>query len=55
LLEVTLGLVRLAADEVMIAGVIQDGEGRWTRGESLLIVALGFVALLLGVELAGAP
>ena len=52
--EVTLGLTRLAADEVMIAGVIQDGEGR-TLGESLLIVALRFVALLLGIELAGAP
>jgi hypothetical protein len=55
LLEVTLGLTRLAAEEVVIACVIQDGWRGRTRGKSLLIVALGFVALLLGIELAGPP
>ena len=55
MLKVTLGLFRLAADDVMIARVIQDGWRRRTLGESLLIVALGFVALLLGIELPGAP
>ena len=39
----------------MITSVIQDGGRRRTLCESLLIVTLRFVALLLGIELAGEP
>ena len=55
LLELSLRLLFVTADEVVIAGVIQNGDGCSSLKKGLLINRLRLGALLFGIQLRSTP